>query len=277
MGGLLRMMKDKKIVVTGTRRIDEMTAIVHKLGGIPVLRPLHNSVFHQDDEIAQALRTMIFSPPDYVLFTTGFGAQRLYDVAIQEKIDQEWLAMLHHTKLIVRGYKTAQVLKGLGLKISIRDVDGTVASVIDQLIEQDVEGKTIDVQLYGEMQIDFTKRLSDRKAVVREIAPYHQTDTNQDVMQALLQDIIDHRVDAVTFTSSTQVKTLIHAMHANDRGEKVIEAFNRQMPIAVAIGKVTTQTLRDEGIEEVIYPETERMGAMLVELAKYFDDLDENS
>jgi uroporphyrinogen-III synthase len=41
--------------------------------------------------------------------------------------------------------------------------------------------------------------------------------------------------------------------------------------VAVAVGKVTKEALHEEGIAHVIAPAHERMGAMIVELARYFD------
>jgi uroporphyrinogen-III synthase len=40
--------------------------------------------------------------------------------------------------------------------------------------------------------------------------------------------------------------------------------------VAAAVGKVTAQGLREEGIERMVVPEEERMGSMMVTLGRYF-------
>lgn len=42
--------------------------------------------------------------------------------------------------------------------------------------------------------------------------------------------------------------------------------------IAAAVGKVTAEALREEGITRLLAPEIERMGAMIVELTKYYEE-----
>jgi uroporphyrinogen-III synthase len=46
-------------------------------------------------------------------------------------------------------------------------------------------------------------------------------------------------------------------------------AFNGRVRV-VAVGRVTAEALREEGIGLVISPESERMGAMIIELVHYY-------
>ncbi|MDP4107042.1 MAG: uroporphyrinogen-III synthase, partial [Bacillota bacterium] len=39
---------------------------------------------------------------------------------------------------------------------------------------------------------------------------------------------------------------------------------------AAAVGKVTAEALKEEGVERIITPEIERMGAMIIELSNYY-------
>lgn len=40
----------------------------------------------------------------------------------------------------------------------------------------------------------------------------------------------------------------------------------------VAVGKVTAEAIKEEGIERIIVPEHERMGAMIIELSRYYSN-----
>ncbi len=44
------------------------------------------------------------------------------------------------------------------------------------------------------------------------------------------------------------------------------EAFEKQV-LAAAVGKVTAEAIRDEGVKRVLAPDIERMGAMIIELS----------
>jgi uroporphyrinogen-III synthase len=78
------------------------------------------------------------------------------------------------------------------------------------------------------------------------------------------------KVDAVCFTAAIQVRSLFK--YAKEKGyeNKIVDAFKTNV-LAVAVGKITAEALHDEGIEKVVAPELERMGAMIVEMTKYFE------
>ncbi|XYY60315.1 hypothetical protein ACNSPU_06395 [Bacillus velezensis] len=43
--------------------------------------------------------------------------------------------------------------------------------------------------------------------------------------------------------------------------------------LAAAVGKVTAEAIRDEGVKRVLAPDIERMGAMIIELSRYYESL----
>ncbi|WP_197284472.1 uroporphyrinogen-III synthase, partial [Bacillus sp. JCM 19041] len=76
------------------------------------------------------------------------------------------------------------------------------------------------------------------------------------------------RFSAVCFTTALQVKSLFNQAVVIGEQEKLINRFSKGT-LAVAVGKVTAESLLEEGVHQVIVPEKERMGAMMVELARY--------
>lgn len=42
-----------------------------------------------------------------------------------------------------------------------------------------------------------------------------------------------------------------------------------QHVLAVAVGKVTAEALKEEGVSRILAPALERMGAMIIELSQY--------
>ena len=53
--------------------------------------------------------------------------------------------------------------------------------------------------------------------------------------------------------------------------EKIKTIFTERT-VATAVGKVTAEALVEEGIERIVVPQHERMGAMIVELVHYFEE-----
>ncbi len=47
---------------------------------------------------------------------------------------------------------------------------------------------------------------------------------------------------------------------------------SKKKVLAAAVGKVTAEALKEEGVERVLAPESERMGAMIIELAHYYQN-----
>ncbi|MNZ88395.1 uroporphyrinogen-III synthase [compost metagenome] len=67
-----------------------------------------------------------------------------------------------------------------------------------------------------------------------------------------------------------QVQYLFRHARATGREELLLEQF-RQGTLAVAVGKVTAQALKEHGVDRIVMPELERMGAMIIELARYYE------
>ncbi|MNV84164.1 bifunctional uroporphyrinogen-III synthetase/response regulator domain protein [compost metagenome] len=54
----------------------------------------------------------------------------------------------------------------------------------------------------------------------------------------------------------------------NGKLEQLLHAFEQEV-LAVSVGKITSQALKEEGVQRIIMPEHERMGSMFVELGRY--------
>ncbi|MCY8161019.1 uroporphyrinogen-III synthase, partial [Bacillus licheniformis] len=56
----------------------------------------------------------------------------------------------------------------------------------------------------------------------------------------------------------------------NGYAGKIVQSFQDSV-LAAAVGKVTAEALREEGVERLLAPDLERMGAMIVELARFYE------
>lgn len=266
---LAKRLEGKRIAITGPRKAEELSKLVQNMGGTALIRPAQGTVFLDEPELGGGISEWIRLKPEWSVLTTGMGLEALINTAQEMEVGDLFLETIARSKIAARGYKTVNALKKRDLAPVVRDDDGSTEGLIRQLEEHDLSGTNVVVQLHGDPAPRLVEWLESRGATVRTVLPYRHIAPPEEQLRQLLEDILEHRVDAVTFTSGPQVRFLIQ--HAADRGqEAALQAAFENEVVAVAVGKVTAQAIREEGIARVVAPPEERMGSMMVELAKYY-------
>ncbi|RAL24258.1 uroporphyrinogen-III synthase [Thermoflavimicrobium daqui] len=263
-----KKLADKRIVLTGTRKLEEMSKLVEKQGGIPLIRSLSTTIFYDDIDIKTQLFRTIHENIDWFIFTTGVGINQLYQTAQQMGLKNEWIQKLKEAKVAGRGYKVAHALKKLGVELTVRDEDGTTNGLIRPLESYPLQGQKIALQLYGESSLSLVEFLQQKEANLFEILPYQQIPPNEEILETLLQEILNQEIDAVTFTSGTPVQFLFKYAREKGLSSELQKAISSHVVIA-AVGKYTADCLRKEGVEQIVTPEEEKMGSMIVALANH--------
>lgn len=260
-------LEGKKIVIAGSRKTDEMSLLIEKQGGIPVLRPLQGLVNFDEKAVEQELFYCVKNQIDWFILTTGTGIEALLDAADRLGILAELLQRIKEAKVALRGYKTFSSVKRLEVKPVAVDDDGTIQGLINELAGHDLTGQTVVVQLHGERQPSLIQFLEERGAEVVQILPYRHIPPESATLELLCRELQEGSVDAVCFTSAVQVRYLFEFAKSQDILNIVQAAFANRVA-AVSVGKVTSEALREEGVDRIIAPETERMGAMIIELSR---------
>jgi uroporphyrinogen-III synthase len=259
----------KRIVIGGSRKIEEISTLIEKQGGVPLVRPLQGTVFLADKEVEPDLVKFVEEGADWVIFTTGVGIETLVNIAVKLGIEEQFLQVIRKANVASRGYKSLAVLKKLEISPVAVDEDGTTKGLIHSLENVDFAGKKIMIQLHGESAPLLTKYLENQGASVQKILPYQHIAPETATVCKLCEELLSNECDAVCFTTATQVRSLFE--YAREQGfiSEIVKSFKENV-LAVAVGKVTAEALKEEGIERVLAPENERMGAMIIELAKYY-------
>lgn len=169
-----------------------------------------------------------------------------------------------------RGYKTANVLKGIGLTPDARDDDGTTSGLIRALEDKDFRNLHVTLQLHGIKSPKLTDFLKSKGAAsVTELLPYKHIAPEPVTLETVREELFSRSYDAVCFTTQMQVHSLFQ--YAREQGFlQELSAVFEQQTVAVAVGKVTAEALYEEGVERFLTPENERMGAMIMELSKSY-------
>ncbi|AMX83508.1 uroporphyrinogen-III synthase [Geobacillus subterraneus] len=262
-------MRGKRIALCASRKLDEMTALIEKQGGTAVIRPAQGTVFAKGKELGEEMRAVIAMRPDWIVFTTGIGAEALWEAAEREGMAAEWTQTVQETNVAARGYKTVAVLKKAGVIPMTASEDGTTKGLIRALGAHDFAGKKVVAQLYGDTAPALKQFFLARGASYTQLFPYRHVAPDRETLETLYREIIGREVDAVCFTSAMQVRFFFSFAREKQDITPLLEAFRTDV-VACAVGKVTQEALEEEGVSRVIAPEHERMGAMIVTLARYF-------
>lgn len=259
----------KRVAIGASRKTDEMSTLIEKQGGIPIVRSLQGTVFLAEKEVGPNLNKIVKESTDWAIFTTGIGMETLLDIAEKLEIKQQFINIIQEAKIASRGYKTLATLKKLGIKPEAVDEDGTTSSLIKSLEKFDFTGKKVMVQLHGEHAPSLIKFLEEKAADVTLILPYQHIPPETETVATLWEEILEEKLDAICFTTAVQVRSLFNFARDNNCVDRLLTSFNSHL-LAVAVGKVTAEALREEGVEKMLVPEHERMGAMIMELSQYY-------
>jgi uroporphyrinogen-III synthase len=265
----MRKLEGKHIALTGPRRADDLSKLILKLGGIPLLRPAQGTVFLEDAHVEKEIRQLVLEDIDWFIMTTGMGIENLMRIANNIGLEQELIAKFKQSQVAARGYKAVAALRKLGVQLTARDDDGTSAGLVRVMSAYDLRGCRVALQLHGEPAPKLVQLLQEQGAEFREILPYRHVSPEPEVLAGLINEILRGEVDAVTFTSGPQVRFIIAYAAEHDLLPQLIEAFVGPT-VAVAVGKFTAEVVHEAGIQRVIFPQEERLGSMIMTLSEYY-------
>ncbi len=190
---------------------------------------------------------------DDLILLTGEGLRRILSCIDRHEplLRPAFLDALSRVRKITRGPKPAKVLRELGMTSDIAAERATTDGLVAMLRTHDLNGHRIGVQLYGdEPNRPLVAFLEGAGATVCTVAPYVYADAaeNQAVLELLAQ-LRSGEVDAIAFTSSTQIARLIAVA-----SEDIVRAALARTLVA-AVGPVVADTLSRHGITPRLMPE----------------------
>ena len=152
----------------------------------------------------------------------------------------------------MRGAKALGELRKVGLDAVYKAPGETLEEVVDRLGEEDLTDASIVVQLHGEPAGPVLAKLEQAAATVTYLPVYKMGEGGTDAAGALIDAVLEGRVDAVTFTAAPQVQMLAGVAEAQGRLDAVLDAFNVGGVVAACIGPVCAQGARLAGISLAI-------------------------
>jgi uroporphyrinogen-III synthase len=286
------------IVVTGSRRAPEQSALVTNLGGTPYVVPTVGiSIPRDDSEIEPFLRELVGSPgADYAVFMTATGVRAMMLAAERLGLKSAVLDALNseQTTVVARSGKPRGELARTGIKVDASPPreEATAAGILGLLRGRGVAGKRVAILWHGSknealgegimaaggrgvfecLTYHYSTVLEPEGAEILGSIGFRYKAPDERAVVQLIQEVIGkkRRVDAITFTSPPAVANLFEVAAEHGLEEGLKEALReRDDVVIVAVGSSTRGELEEHGVRVDVMPEVSAMGAMMNALADH--------
>ncbi len=259
-----------RVVSFESRRSAEVAELIRNHGGAPTQAPSMREIPLADQHDALAFGEALFAGGrDILILLTGVGTRLLVNTLAARWPRPEVVAALGRLVLVCRGPKPVAALREIGLTPALvvpepntwRDL----LAALDRALP--IAGKRVAVQEYGARNEELLAGLRQRGARVTTVPVYGWAlpeDTAP--LRAAIERIVAGEVDAVLFSSATQIDNVFHVAAERGAAEALRDAL-RARTVVGSIGPITTAALQEHGIEPDLQPEHPRIGHLVAEIA----------
>jgi uroporphyrinogen-III synthase len=256
--------------ITGHRRWEEQAEMLTRRGARVLHGPTMSTALLDDlDATIDATRRVLAAPVDVVVFSTGIGVRSWFAAAESVGIDDDLRLALREAEVVVRGPKAQSAARAAGLDVSWMAPTEVNAEVLAKLTADGIGGRRVVVQRDGGNPLfaDAVAALGPGELVDVPVYRWSLPD-DPGPARRLLDAAADRQLDAVTFTCAVAVH---HAFEIVADTSALVAAFESDV-LAVAVGPVTAEALRDRGVGRLLEPARARLGSMVHALAGCLED-----
>ncbi len=286
------------IVVTGSRRAPEQSALVTNLGGMPYVVPTVGiSIPRDDSEIEPFLKELVGPEgADYAVFMTATGVRAMMLAAERTGMKDAVLRALNsdRTAVVARSGKPRGELARTGIKVDASPPreEATAAGVLKLLRSSGLAGKRVAILWHGSrsdalgrgilaaggrgvfecLTYHYSTVLEPEGAEVLGSIGFRYKAPDERAVVQLIREVVERtrRIDAITFTSPPAVANLFEVAAEHGLEERLGEALRQRGDIVVvAVGPSTRTELEEHGARVDVMPEVSAMGAMMNALAEH--------
>jgi uroporphyrinogen-III synthase len=245
----------RRIAVFEHRELDRLARMLEAQGAEVLRCPMVTIVDASDaGPVLAWIRRAIETPFDDLILMTGEGLRRLRGFAARAELEPAFRAALGGMRTITRGPKPARALREIDLSPGIRAAVPTTDGMIAALSEADLRGRRVGVQLYPEAGNQLAEFLTTAGASPDPVLPYaYVPESDPSSVVALIDEIAAGRVDAIAFTSASQVWRLFE-IAADANQETRLRAALERTAVA-AVGPIVAEELRRCGVAVAIMPQ----------------------
>ncbi len=258
-----------RVAAFESRRADEMTRMIERLGGQPSVSPSMKEVaVEAQSEVVEFAQRLITGQVEIVILLTGVGFEFLL-AAVEKKVDrQRFLDSLGDITTVVRGPKPAAALRAVGLTPTHIVPEPNTWREILETVDQNLSicNQTVGLQEYGQPNPSLIAGLEARGAHVTPLRVYRWgLPDDMTSLDANLNAITNGERDVTMFTSAHQVTNVLARAAQLGLGEK-IKASLRDTVIC-SVGPSTSAMLRQADLAVDFEPSRPKLGPLVNESA----------
>jgi uroporphyrinogen-III synthase len=260
----------RRVALLETRMAGEMAALVRRLGGSPYQVPALREILHSSDAGA-FIDALISGQFSTVVFLTGAGVNALLQEASRRHSLEATLAALRLATIACRGPKPAAALRKHEVYPALTAAEPyTSRELLAALGDIDIEGDTLALVHYGEVNAAIAAALSARGAQLDELLLYEwRVPDDVEPLRALVRELISGEVDALVFTTQIQCRHLFRVAGDLGLSRQLAHALNTRIVVA-AFAPICTEVLRFFGVTPVVVPARPKMGPLMNALDEYY-------
>ena len=237
----------KRIAVTRPEeRSKAAKEFIENYGGEAVIVPTLELKLENTDSLKKLMGR--FGELDWLIFTSVSSIDSIF------KFYPNFVESLNSDcKIATIGTKTAEVAMNKGLHIDIIPKDYTAEGLIEEFEKFDLNNKIVGVPRTFSARTILPEELKNMGAEVILAESYKSViPEDKEEIENLIQEIINEKIDGITFTSPLTVVNLFKIAKDNQKDE-LIEKLSSST-LTVAIGPITGKILDEYNVKH-IYPE----------------------
>ncbi|HEU5408839.1 MAG TPA: uroporphyrinogen-III synthase [Nitrospira sp.] len=258
------------VVAFESRMATELTRLIERYGGRPLVAPVLREVPLEDNSAAQQFGAQLLAGRiDLVIFLTGVGTTALFNFL---KTHYPWpsiVAALKSTAIIARGPKPIAALKAVSLQATVTVPEpNTWVDVVSALdAYRPVKGLRVAVQEYGVSNPELLRALEQRGAEVFPV-PIYKWALPDDLapIRHALDEVIAGRVNVILITNAAQVDHVMQVLEQDGKVHLFHEA--RRKIVVASIGPTASERLCHYNWPIDFEPSHPKMGILVKEVSE---------
>lgn len=256
-----RLLFGKRVLMTRAKeQAGELAVRLAGYGAEPIEAPTIQIVPPLDwTPVDQAIAEM--GTYNWIIFTSVNGVSRFMTRLFARGFDARCLAGL---KVCCIGPRTAQELEQFGVRADVVPAEYQAEGVLARLNQQDLKKSRILIPRAEVARELLPDELRAAGAYVRVVTVY-RTLTPDHSSEQWRQELTEHRIHVVTFTSSSTVRNFVAMLGGGDAVKPLLHS------VAIAsIGPITAGTIETYGLKVSIMPKENTIPALVDAIAHHY-------
>ncbi|MFQ6134540.1 MAG: uroporphyrinogen-III synthase [Nitrososphaerales archaeon] len=267
-------LKGKSVVITRPKhQAGDLAEIVTRLGGRPRIVPtVEIGPVSNLEDVKKPLSLIASGKADVIIFMSQNGVLSFITLSEKLGLKDDALKSLSRMQVVAIGSKTRKRLEEQGVRVDLTPADHSSNGLAETLSRLDLGGKVIAIPRTDRPTDYLTKKLAGRSAEIVQF-PIYETRLPADRTEVLnlIEDILNGRVDIITFTSSATARNLFHIAEEHRLADQLRNMLNEKVVVA-SIGPVTKSTLESLGVNVHVTPQEYTIETMMEALDTYLEN-----